>query len=59
MDRRTVSTSLSADVVEYLLQRDMSLGDIAEILGVTKSFVIWSNALRKMPPTPSSTRALT
>ena len=39
MERRTVSTSISADVVEYLLQGGMSLAEIAEILGVTKSFV--------------------
>ena len=39
MQRRSVSNSFSVDVVEYLLQRGMSLADIASTLGVTKSFV--------------------
>jgi transcriptional regulator with XRE-family HTH domain len=39
MERRTVSTSVSSDVIEYLLERGMSLSDIAANLCVTKSFI--------------------
>ena len=40
MDRRTIPTRVSADVVQYLMtHRDMSLSDIADVLGVTKSFI--------------------
>jgi transcriptional regulator with XRE-family HTH domain len=39
MERRTVSTRVSADVIEYLISQGSSLAQIASVLGVTKSFI--------------------
>ncbi len=39
MEHRTVSTRLSADIVDYLLANDFSLTELAGLIGVTKSFL--------------------
>jgi transcriptional regulator with XRE-family HTH domain len=39
MAERTVSSSLSGDVIDLLLKRGMTLTAIAEAIGATKSFV--------------------
>lgn len=38
-ERRAVSSSLSADVIDLLLKRGMTLTEIAGAIGTTKSFV--------------------
>ncbi len=39
MAKRTVSASFSSDIVNYLIERDYSLTDIARLLNVSKSFL--------------------
>lgn len=38
-DRRTLSSSLSARVLEYLRERDFSQAEVARMLGVSESFI--------------------